>query len=194
MAGNAVPRPGARSWPVVLVLGAAVAFGAVDQYIGSLFSPFLTAVSGMSAPWLLLPFAAGAAQASRGRAAWLGLAATWLAITAYVLMIDSPMEGVHLTPRILAASGSSQWPWFLGGLISGPLYGVLGHYWRTRRSWLSACLAATPVILEPVVIRVTVRAASYPPAGLAEAAAGLVLAALFGCLIARRGAAPASTA
>jgi Family of unknown function (DUF6518) len=190
MAGNPVSRPRARRRVTALVLGTAVTFGAVDQYIGSLFSPFLTAVSGMSAPWLLLPFAVGALQASRVRAAWLGLAATWLGIAGYVLMIDSPMEGVHLTLRILAASGSSQWPWFLGGLISGPLYGVLGHYWRARRSWLCAGLAAIPVILEPAVSRLGMRPAGYPPAALAEAAAGLVLAALFAYLITRARRAP----
>ena len=181
----AVPASRTRWRATALVLGAAVTFGALDQYIGSLYSQFFTAVSGMSAPWLLLPFAVGALQTSRVRAAWLGLAATWLAVFAYVLMIDSPMEGVHLTLRILWASGSSQWPWFLGGLISGPLYAVLGHYWKARRSWLSAALAATPVILEPVVSHLGMRAAGYPPAAFAEAAAGLALAALFAYLIAR---------
>lgn len=168
-----------------LVLTAAIAFGALDQYIGSLYSQFGTAVSGMSAPWLLLPFAVGALQPYRMRAAWLGLTATWLAVAAYVLMIDSPMEGVHLTLRVLAASAVSQWPWFLGGLLSGPLYAVLGHYWKARRSWLSAVLAATPVILEPVVSRLGMRPAAYAPAAFAEVAAGLALAALFACLIAR---------
>jgi hypothetical protein len=182
---DAAPPARTRWRAIALVLGAAVAFGAFDQYIGSLYSQFGTAISGMSAPWLLLPFAVGALQASRVRAAWLGLAATWLAIAAYVLMIDSPMEGVHLTLRVLAASGSSQWPWFLGGLISGPLYAVLGYYWQARRSWLSAVLAATPVILEPAVSHLPMRAAAYPPAAFTEVAAGLALAALFAYLIAR---------
>ena len=66
MAGNGRPgprRPGLLAG--VLILTAAFAFGGLDQYIGSLFSNFATTVSGMSAPWLLLPFAAGAAQAAR---------------------------------------------------------------------------------------------------------------------------------
>jgi len=182
---DAAPPARTRWRATALVLGAAFAFGALDQYIGSLYSQFGTAVSGMSAPWLLLPFVVGTLQPSRVRAAWLGLAATWPAVAAYVLMIDSPMEGVHLTLRVLWASGSSQWPWFLGGLISGPLYAILGHYWKARRSWLSAVLAATPVILEPVVSRLGMRPAAYPPAGVAEAAAGLALAAVFAYLIAR---------
>ena len=54
---SAVRRAPARShsWAaVVFALTAAIAFGAIDQYIGALRSSFLTEVSGMSAPWLLL--------------------------------------------------------------------------------------------------------------------------------------------
>jgi uncharacterized protein DUF6518 len=103
----------------------------------------------MSAPWLLVPFLAGAWQGGQRRAALAGLAATWLAVLAYVLMIVSPMEGVHLTPRTFAFSLASQWPWFAGGLITGPLYGWLGHRWHTRRSPAAALLAALPILLEP---------------------------------------------
>lgn len=186
---------GASGWPRrrglagLLILAAAFAFGALDQYIGSLFSNFATAVSGMSAPWLLLPFAAGAAQATRPAAAgsgaiWLraagfGLAATWLAVIGYVLMIDSPMEGVHPTVRVVTATVHSQWPWWLGGLVSGPLYGVLGWLWRSRRSWLSAALAAIPVLFEPVLGHFGFRPAIDVTASYTEAAAGLALAGYF---------------
>ncbi len=187
-------HPGA-GWPRqrglagLLILAAAFAFGALDQYIGSLFSNFATAVSGMSAPWLLLPFAAGAAQAIRpgaagSRAVWLraagfGLAATWLAVIGYILMIDSPMEGVHPTVRVVTATVRSQWPWWLGGLVSGPLYGLLGWLWRSRRSWLSAALAAIPVLFEPVLGHFGFRLAIDVTASYAEAAAGLALAGYF---------------
>src|SRR5215471_8167861 len=87
---------------VLITLVAAFAFGAIDQYLGALQSPTLTEVSTMSAPWLLLPFLAGAWQAGQRRAALVGLAATWLAVLAYVAMIVSPMEGTHLTLRTFA--------------------------------------------------------------------------------------------
>lgn len=103
--------PGSRQVLITFIaLAGAVAFGALDQYIGSRYSRVGTAVSGMSAPWLLVPFTIGAFQPHWRRAAWLGLAATWLAVGAYVLMIDSPMEGVHPTLRIVAMSAHSQWP------------------------------------------------------------------------------------
>lgn len=143
--------------PVVIALTAAVAFGAADQYLPVAIpvSPhpgaylFAAEVSKMSAPWLLVPFLAGAWQGTQRRAALVGLAATWLAVLAYVLMIVSPIEGVHLTPRTFAFSLASQWPWFAGGLVTGPLYGWLGHRWRARRSVAAALLAALPVLLEP---------------------------------------------
>ena len=153
---RAPARPGGMT-RVAIALTAALAFGAIDQYLPAAVPMsthlgahlFALQISGMSAPWLLVPFLAGAWQASQRRAALVGIAATWLAVLAYVLMIVSPMEGVHLTPRTFAFSLASQWPWFAGGLIIGPLYGCLGQHWRAQRSAAAALLAALPVLLEP---------------------------------------------
>lgn len=143
---------------VVVALTAAFAFGVIDQYLQVAIPEsthagahqFVVQLSnGMSALWLLVPFLAGAWQASQRRAALVGLAATWLSVLAYVLMIVSPMEGVHLTPRAFAVSMASQWLWFAGGLLTGPLYGWLGYRWRARRSPAAALLVALPVPLEP---------------------------------------------
>src|SRR5579859_7535651 len=84
--------------PVVVALTAAVAFGAADQYLPMAVPMsshpgaylFAVEVGQMSAPWLLVAFLAGAWQGSQRRAAMVGLAATWLAVLAYVLMIVSP--------------------------------------------------------------------------------------------------------
>jgi hypothetical protein len=184
-AAQSEPRRIQRIGVTALLLVAAVAFGGLDQYMGSRYLQFATAVSGMSAPWLLLPFAVGALQAYRRRAAWLGLACTWLAVAAYVLMIDSPVEGVHMTLRIVAITAQSQWLWFLGGLVTGPLYALLGYQWRAHRSWLSAGLAAIPLLFEPVISRLGLRPSFYSPAGYAEAAAGLALAGIFAFFIIR---------
>lgn len=194
--------------PAVIALTAAVAFGAADQYLpvaipmSSHLGAYLFAVevSKMSAPWLLVPFLVGAWQGSQRRAALLGLAATWLAVLAYVLMIVSPMEGVHLTPTTVAFSLASQWPWFAGGLITGPLYGWLGHRWRARRSPAVALFAVLPVALEPAIRWLATRLAlsgigwlafSWPVPGsgtvaeLAELAIGLLLTGVVIRVIAR---------
>ena len=117
----------------------------------------------MSAPWLLVPFLAGAAQPGQRRAALVGLGTTWLSVLAYCVMIVSPMEGTHLgprpagligswnqlSPRLLLATLASQWLWFAGGLVAGPIYGWLGYRWRARRSRAAALLAVLPPLLEP---------------------------------------------
>lgn len=201
---------------VIVALAAAFTFGAIDQYLGAVRSPFLTEVSGMSAPWLLVPFLAGASQASKRRAALVGLVATWLSVLAYIVMTISPLEGTHLGPRPSGLTGSwnqlsahlllgtlaSQRLWFAGGLISGPLYGWLGYRWRTRRSWAAALLAALPLLLEPAARWLGARlgltyvgglpfqGTMYGPAGLAEAAFGLMVAGLVVVKMARRSAQP----
>jgi hypothetical protein len=193
----AAPR---RVTTTIVVLALACAFGAVDQYLGTFRSSFLTSVSGMSAPWLLMPFLAGLSQPGPRRAAWTGLAASWLAVLAYVAMVISPMEGTHLGPRPAGVIGSwnqlsphlvlatlgSQWLWFGGGLATGPLYGWLGYRWRTRRSAATALIAALPLVLEPAarwlagsVGQAYASWLSFQPAGtgpaVAEIAAGLLL-------------------
>jgi hypothetical protein len=194
---------------VVIALTAAFAFGAIDQYIGSLRSSFLTEISGMSAPWLLVPFLAGASQAVWRRAVLIGLAATWLPVLAYVVMIISPMEGTHLGPRPAGLVGSwnqlsphlflvtlaSQWLWFAGGMIIGPLYGWLGYRWRAHRSGSAALLAGLPALLEPAarwfagrsglahVIGLAFQWPSYGPAVIAEIAELAVGLALTGAAL-----------
>jgi hypothetical protein len=87
---------------VIVALAAAFSFGAIDQYLGAVQSSFLTEVSVMSAPWLLVPFLAGASQASQRRAAFLGLVATWLSVLAYVSMTISRWKARTSAPGLLA--------------------------------------------------------------------------------------------
>jgi hypothetical protein len=202
---------------VIVTLAAAFTFGAIDQYLGALQSSLLTEVSVMSAPWLLVPFLGGASQAGPRRAAFLGLAATWLSVLAYVIATISPLEGTHLGARPAGLIGSwnqlsahlflvtlgSQRLWFAGGLISGPLYGWLGYWWRTRRSWAAALLAALPLLLEPIAWWLAARSGLghvsgpfqgtlYSPAALAEAAFGLILTGVVVMKLARGRARPRS--
>ena len=146
---HAAVRPAAV---VIVALIAACSFGAIDQYLAAgTTNMFLIQVSGgMSAVWLLVPFLAGAWQADQRRAALVGLAASWLSVLGYIAMIVSPVEGTHLTPRLLLMVLASQSQWFATGLITGPLYGWLGYRWRSGRSRTALLLAVLPVLLEPV--------------------------------------------
>ncbi len=162
---------------ILIVLGGAFVFGGGIQYLAS--RPGLewaVRASGVSAPWLFVPFLAGMTQVERRRAGWLGLAATFAALTGYFAMTWSPLEGVslvHVRQATLAGRHlhvtvitygplqlpwhvvrliGPQTPWVLGGIATGPLFGLLGSEWRLCRTWRSALAIAGAFCLEPVAI------------------------------------------
>ena len=167
---------------VAVVVG--FAFGAGDQYLGSLAVPGLwtVSVSLLSAPWLVLPFVFGCSQLRASRAAMVGLVVTLSALLAYFLMIMGPFEGGHSSLNLREIDGllRSNVRNIVGGLVTGPLYGFLGQRWRTRRAWLSAVLVAGALCLEPFAEAV---AGNHPPGASAvwsvEVAVGLAVAAYF---------------
>jgi hypothetical protein len=145
---------------VIFVLAAVVGlvFGAGDQYLGSLKSmvalgPWTVSVSQMSALWLLLPFACGCTQDRPRKAMLVGLVATVGGLVGYFAMTVSPIEGVALSdvPGATAALLRSNLVNIFGGLVTGPLFGLLGQRWRVTRSWSSAALIAGAFLLEPLV-------------------------------------------
>jgi hypothetical protein len=130
----------------------------------------------LSAPWLLVPFLAGATQAERGRAGWLGLAAAFAALAGYFGMMWSPFEGVdlvhaqqttvvggHVHVTVIAYRPAqiarhilhllgSQAPWMVAGIATGPIFGLLGREWRSRHTWRSALAIGGAFCLEPVAV------------------------------------------
>ena len=166
-------------------------FGAADQYLGTLrFGPWAWTVSGMSAPWLVLPFLVGVTQVRPRRAAALGLVATLAALLGYFAMTHSPMEGAPIAdfPRrfwLMVSSGYNLL-WILGGIVTGPLYGLLGQRWRVARSRLSAVLVAGALSFEPLVRLVVGRLSSQALVWCIEVAVGAAAAAYFVVFIARR--------
>jgi hypothetical protein len=138
---------------VLLVLLLSAAFGAADQYLGSLSAhPWAADVSLLSAPWLLLPFAVGCTQRSAPRSVVLGPVATWCALAGYCVMTLSPVENAHLTLGGVEAfirSGNDRW--FVSALVTGPVFALLGNRWRVARSWWAPSTVGLLVALEPVV-------------------------------------------
>jgi hypothetical protein len=178
---------------VVFVLAAVVGlvFGGGDQYLGSLVTlgSWTAAASLLSAPWLVLPFVFGCTQRRPRRAVGIGLLATIAALAGYFVMLSSPLEGARFSLHELGAwVASSSWV-VIGGLVTGPVFGLLGQRWRTRRAWLSATLVAGALCCEPFAERLANRSWSRTVSTL-EVAAGLVVAAYFalsGTLYRRRG-------
>ena len=157
-------------------------FGAVDQYLGTIrFGPWAWTVSGMSAPWLLLPFVVGMTQDRNRRAMLLGLVVTLAALVGYFAMTYSPMEGTPIDeflPGFWTIVRTGYNPlWILGGIVTGPLFGFLGHRWRVERSGVSAALVVGALCLEPVARAITGRLSPQPFVWGVEVAIGAIIAA-----------------
>lgn len=172
---------------IALALLLAAAFGAADQWFGSLswWHPWTADVSLLSAPWLVLAFVAGATQRDARRAALLGLGCTAAALVGYFLLTDSPVEGAHYSLAGARGFAISEARVIVGGILTGPLFGWLGQQWRTRRALAGALVTAAALCLEPVARRATVDPIRFPQIVAAEVAAGLLLAAYFGASRAR---------
>lgn len=162
---------------IVAALVLAAAFGAGDQYLGSVSAlPWGADVSLLSAPWLVLAFAAGATQRDSRRATLLGLGCTAAALVGYFLMTDSPLENAHYSLAGIRGFAISDASVIVGALITGPLFGWFGQQWRTRRVLLGALVVAGALCFEPLARRVSVDPIRFRDVWLAEVAAGLLLA------------------
>jgi hypothetical protein len=139
--------------------------------------------------WLVLPFLAGASRASRGGVRMLRFAAALVAVGGFLTATGDPTGNGHDPVRLFtSAAGAvfltvvSHLPWFLGAMVSGPLYALLGHRWRLTRSWPLALAGTVPVMLEPAMRWGTSSSGilfwgPYAPAAWAEALVGLALTA-----------------
>jgi hypothetical protein len=143
----------------LLVAIVGLAFGAADQYLGSMswLGLWTSTAAQVSAPWLVLPFLVGITQQSGRRAATLGLVVTLSALLGYFAMTYSPME-IHpwsfhpFVAGMVAVTTRERYnpAFILGGLVTGPFFGLLGERWRVRRSWISAVIVAGALCLEPL--------------------------------------------
>src|ERR687886_2002634 len=92
-----------------LALVLAALFGAGDQYLGSFsMHPWMSDVSLLSAPWLVLAFLGGWTQRDARRAAVLGLGCTLSALIGYGVMTLSPVENAHAGIASIAAFAASE--------------------------------------------------------------------------------------
>jgi hypothetical protein len=184
----------------VLYVAAAVglAFGAGDQYLGSLkpmvaLGPWTVSVSQMSALWLLLPFFFGWTQERPRRAMLAGLVVTLFGLIGYLGMMLGPAEGLE-TNRILPAAVAwiaSNLVVIGGGMVTGPAFGLLGQRWRVERSWGAAAIIAGAFLLEPLARHLKGRLFGPSWVWGIEMALGVCLLATFAVAEAlRRGASP----
>ena len=169
---------------VVVALVVSAAFGAGDQYLGSLLGSghvwaagWASDISLLSAPWVVLAFVAGATQRDPRRAALLGVACTYAALLGYAVMTLSPVENAHFTVATLRGFVTSERLVLIGGVFTGPLFGWFGQQWRTRRALGGALATAACLCLEPLARKVTIDPITFRGVWIGEVAIGLALAA-----------------
>ena len=131
-------------------------FGAGDQYLGTThvivhMGAWTTAVSNMSALWLIVPFLAGWSQPTQRRAIAAGVVSLLAAFTGYWMLTLSPLEGVSTAQAVggLAPLVGGHAFWLFGGALGAPLFGMLGYRWRSNRAWSSAFAVSVVLLLEP---------------------------------------------
>jgi hypothetical protein len=168
---------------VAIVVG--LAFGAGDQYLGTIHSltalgPWAVSISQMAALWVLLPFLFGCSQRRTRDAAVVGLVSTVAALFGYWAMTVSPMEGVALrsAPSAAVAWLGGNVVYWLAGLVTGPVFGYLGCRWRRDGWWAGPALLTAVFLLEPIVRRASNRLIGPSWVWVAEFAvgAGMVVA------------------
>lgn len=167
-------------WVVGVWVLAAFVFGAADQYLGSFSAhPLWAEISGLSAPWLVLPFAVGAFQLTSRRAAVVGFVCTFVALFGYMVMTFSPLESAHFTARGVAGFlRGGNFLWFGAGTVTGPLFAWLGFKWRMGRALVAGLATAIAICLEPFARDLygnAIRSSAVPHI---EIATGIAIAAL----------------
>jgi hypothetical protein len=173
-AGAVGPMP--RS-PVLYV--AAVALGGGDLFLGHAGGGWFW-VANMSAPWLLIAFAAG----SLTRSAWSALAAggtvTAIALVAFYVCAREP----------LALVVTAEWHYFLGGALTGPILGLLAFICRRAAPTpvlRGAIIVGCAVVLEPTLLLLWVGSLPNPwIVWIAEAAGGVFLTVWLGVKVTHR--------
>jgi hypothetical protein len=125
----------ARTAPRLLVIVlAASAFGAAMSVLKGNDAGIRDDIGNLSAPWLLLPFFAGAAVRQRDLgAAAAGLAATVAALVTFYVANAFVLDlGPHSLMNDLRLTVGATGYWLPRGLVSGPVFGALGGLWRRR--------------------------------------------------------------
>jgi hypothetical protein len=142
------------------VILAAFAFGvlaawAKGQNTGGVaeVSQARNALGNLSTPWLLVAFFAGVQSPRLGRGAVLGLAATLVALAGFYLLSTLVENlGGHGFIGDLRLELTGNRAYFEGGVITGPIFGALGAWWRRRPTARTSLLAGGLLIAEPLVM------------------------------------------
>jgi hypothetical protein len=109
----------------------------------------------LSTPWLLVAFLAGTTCSRLRAGALLGLLATTAALASFYLWNSIVQDlGADSFLGDLRLELSANRGYLEGGLITGPLFGTLGAWWRATRTLRASVLAGVLLMAEPLVLLV----------------------------------------
>jgi hypothetical protein len=171
----------------LVLLGASFVFGAALAAVKGQGADVRDAVGNMSAPWLLVPFLAGASRPGWFRGAALGLAATVAALAGFYAAESLILDlGPHPWLVDLELTFRAGRIYFVQGIVSGPIFGALGGLWATKKSAAIGVLIALLFVAEPLAVWLYERRTGpaggpgslthYPALWMTEVAVGVVAA------------------
>lgn len=144
-----------RALVLCLFGGAALALATDQGGDGrSALAQFLNSLGSLSSPWVIIPFLVSAALATRSRtAAVLGLVSTTAALAGWYLCATLVEDlGGHGFLGDLRLEFRANTIYFEAGLVTGPLFGLLGRWWRRRRDLPATFVVGALMAGEPVVL------------------------------------------
>lgn len=147
---------------LLLAIAVAFAFGLLaawgkgpDTDGRSLISQIRSTLADLSTPWLLVAFIPGALSRRWWSGALLGLLATMSALLGFYLVTSLLVDlGGHGVAGDLWRELYANRIYLVSGVLSGPLFGALGAWWRTTRSLGASVVAGTLLMGEPIVLAV----------------------------------------
>jgi Family of unknown function (DUF6518) len=145
------PVPGPRKLAVVFL--AALGFGVSVAVIKGQDAGWQQTFGNLSAPWMLVPFLAGTACERASSATLVGLGATFAAFlgfyTAEAVVLDLGAHPWYTDLQLALGSGHVYWKL---GVLSGPLFGLLGWVWASRRWLIAPLVLGLAFVTEPLII------------------------------------------
>jgi hypothetical protein len=141
---------------------AGLIFGVLVAVIKGQDTGVRDALGNTSAPWIVLPFIAGAYFARARSAAIAGLAVTLASLLSFYVAEAAILDlGAHpwwVDLRLTAGSVNIYEKW---GVFSGVLYGTLGWLWAYRSKAAAAAAVGLAFVAEPLIVFLVQRAGMW---------------------------------
>lgn len=163
---------------MAIVLLTAFVFGVVAAWAKgpgavSAVSEVRNSFGNLSTPWLLVAFIAGSGFSRLRTAALAGLLATTAALVGFYLLSSIVQDlGGHGFFADLRLELSANRGYLEGGLITGPLFGALGSWWRRTRTLPASILAGVLLMAEPLALLLL---GAFGPGGVLPAGPPMVV-------------------